>query len=209
MAPFYIIQLQIAVGYIVLNYALPAIGRALRDLFVARSGSEVVREASTLQLHFPQLPPPGGSDEIEFVFNRLFVGPTKPLAPPFASIYLEEDELVMSHTTMEVRRFYSVLGLVSPWHGTLPEDHIALEIDACLYLQQALPLIQPIEQEEYLPLCLSFFDQHVLVWVPRFCERVRKETARGSFMHTVVDLLEHWLLELRQEISCWEKGVIR
>ncbi len=188
------------------NDTLLAIGRALRDFFIARSGAEMVRAIALLRQEVPQLPAARDADDVEFIFNRLFVGPAKPVAPPFASVYLGEDELVMSRSTLEVRHFYSALGLTSPWHGTLPDDHLALEIDACLYLRQICAMDRADETGELFPLCRAFFDQHLQVWVPRFCERVRTGTEPGSFMHTVVDLLERWLLELRQEISCWDKG---
>ncbi|MEA7543853.1 molecular chaperone TorD family protein, partial [Salmonella enterica subsp. enterica serovar Montevideo] len=38
-------------------------------------------------------------------FNALFVGPGKLLAAPFASVYLEDDALVMGKATLEIRDF--------------------------------------------------------------------------------------------------------
>ncbi len=49
--------------------------------------------------------------EAEYDFNALFVGPGKLLAAPFASVYLEDDALVMGKATLEMREFMAALGL--------------------------------------------------------------------------------------------------
>lgn len=44
--------------------------------------------------------------EAEYDFNALFVGPGKLLAAPFASVYLEDDALVMGKATLEIRSLW-------------------------------------------------------------------------------------------------------
>ncbi|EHN8455347.1 molecular chaperone TorD family protein, partial [Salmonella enterica subsp. enterica serovar Enteritidis] len=63
--------------------------------------------------------------EAEYDFNALFVGPGKLLAAPFASVYLEDDALVMGKATLEIREFMAALGLSVNQESNIPDDHIS------------------------------------------------------------------------------------
>ncbi len=107
---------------------------------------------------------------VEFSFNRLFVGPRDLLAPPYASIYIERDETrVMGESTMQIRQFYGLLGLVSPWLNKIPDDHIALELDALWQIEAALrnsDSSQLYDMHKYLLM-------HLQAWTPKFCARIQ------------------------------------
>ena len=53
-------------------------------------------------------------DKLEFAFNRLFVGPRCPLAPPFASCYMDVERTLMGPTTLRVRGMRRACGLAAP-----------------------------------------------------------------------------------------------
>lgn len=107
---------------------------------------------------------------VEFSFNRLFVGPRALLAPPYASIYLDGDNTrLMGEATMQIRQFYGMLGLVSPWLNKIPDDHIALELDALWQIETALldadsPQLR--DMREYLV-------NRLRTWAPKFCARIQ------------------------------------
>ncbi len=177
------------------------LGCGLRDFFIAASGSQIFLAYQQLKSLLPDLPPPPATDEVEFCFNQLFVGPAAPIAPPFASVYLEEDALVMGRTTLDARDLYASLGLVSPWQGRFPDDHISLELDACLHFRQLGngPLGGDIAQ-----LYQRFLEQHLLLWVPVFVTRIAAAKEIPAAIRTVADLLLDWL---RQELtSLTQKG---
>lgn len=117
------------------------------------------------------IPAPSVDDwsAVEFSFNRLFVGPRALLAPPFASIYIENDPTrVMNESTMQIRQFYGLLGLTSPWLNKIPDDHIALELDALWQIETALinsATPQLCDMREYLL-------AHLQEWVPHFRQRI-------------------------------------
>ncbi|EDV1161615.1 molecular chaperone, partial [Salmonella enterica subsp. enterica serovar Java] len=67
--------------------------------------------------------------EAEYDFNALFVGPGKLLAAPFASVYLEDDALVMGKATLEIRDFMAALGLSVNQESNIPDDHISCVLE--------------------------------------------------------------------------------
>ena len=107
---------------------------------------------------------------VEFSFNRLFVGPRALLAPPYASIYLDNNSnRVMSESTMQVRQFYGLLGLVYPWLNKIPDDHIALELDALWQIETALNNSDTPQLRDMRDYLLA----HLQEWIPKFRQRIR------------------------------------
>jgi putative dimethyl sulfoxide reductase chaperone len=177
------------------------IGCGLRDFFIAASGSQILPAYQQLKPFLPDLPLPQSADEIEFCFNRLFIGPGAPIAPPFASVYLEEDALVMGRTTLDARDLYASIGLASPWQGRFPDDHISLELDACLHFRQ---LGNGLQGKDIAQLYQRFLEDHLLLWVPTFVERIAVAKEVPATIQAVADLLLDWL---RQELtSLTQKG---
>jgi len=166
------------------------LGCALRDFFFSRSGPELARAYRALAGLAPELPPLLDPDALEFAFNRLFVGPAALVAPPYASAYLEPEGLVMGEVTLRAREVYRRLGLVSPLEGALPDDHLALELDALLAMDRASRAGAP---EELALLRRSFLTDHLRRWVPSFCSRVAAAPDVPEPLRAVQGLLECWL----------------
>ena len=143
----------------------------LRDFFLARQPSDIAEASIALSRECTASVPLAATDwqDAEFVFNKLFVGPQALLAPPYASIYLESDPHVMGETTLMVRRLYQTVGLVSPWEGKVPDDHIALELDACLHMRSGL---QQSGSTELGDVYSYFLNEHMVRWVPAFTARI-------------------------------------
>jgi TorA maturation chaperone TorD len=118
------------------------------------------------------LPAPTVDDwsAVEFSFNHLFVGPRALLAPPYASIYLDSDEArLMGESTLKVRYLYEMLGLVSPWVNKIPDDHIALELDALWRAASALERVDSPQLKDAHDYLLN----HLWVWTPKFVARIQ------------------------------------
>jgi TorA maturation chaperone TorD len=171
---------------------------ALRDFFLARNRPELERAYGELTKNFPEdVPEVEDWEEVEFAFNRLFVGPAALEAPPFASVYLDSEPLVMNETTLEVREMYASIGLESPWKNRLPDDHISLELDATLAmnhiaLQSGLAEVQELR---------SRFLEHMDRWVSRFVDRMNKapsiHPAIGYAARCLAEWLKHSLENIR------------
>ena len=148
---------------------------ALRDFFLARNRPELERAYRELAKNFPEdVPEVEDWEEVEFAFNRLFVGPAALEAPPFASVYLDTEPLVMSKTTLEVREMYASIGLESPWKNRFPDDHISLELDAILAMNH-LTLQTGLAEMHDLR---NRFLEHIDGWVSKFVDRIHEAPSR-------------------------------
>ena len=118
---------------------IPGRAKALRDFFLACNASLFAKAYRSLATVVPQSAPAVNDwDRMEFAFNRLFIGPGPVVAPPYASVYIDKEPFVMGQTTLKVRRFYKILGLSSYEEGIVPDDHISLELGACICIHEGL-----------------------------------------------------------------------
>ncbi len=111
-------------------------------------------------------------DELEYAFNRLYVGPAAPIAPPYASAWLDPDRRLMGDVTARVAGLYDALGLCSPLAGSVPDDHLALELDAWLALDALVAAVPNAPAAPAARLRRWFVDEHLARWLPAFIDRV-------------------------------------
>ncbi len=130
--------------------------------------------------------------QVEFAFNRLFVGPMALEAPPFASVYLEPEPLVMGKTTLSVRGVYHALGLASFLEGSLPDDHLGLELDCAAIMHAAL---EQRPDRTLSELYAWFVGEHMAAWVPAFAARVEAAASTTPVIAYCVRQLLRWLDE--------------
>jgi TorA maturation chaperone TorD len=89
-------------------------------------------------------------------------------ASPCESVWLDEDGLVMQGPMFDVRAFYSRHGLAVPDWRRRSDDHLVHQLQFLAYL------LAPDEGQEGADLTevAHFLDQHPLLWIDRFAERV-------------------------------------
>ncbi|MCG8617892.1 MAG: molecular chaperone TorD family protein [Desulfobacterales bacterium] len=131
--------------------------------------------------------------QVEYDFNRLFVGPAAPAAPPYASVYLDENADLMGKSTLGIRQLYNSLGMQVPDPGALPDDFISYELDALLVILGQ----QPLDMKALK----SLVSRHMGAWVPAFCERCRQADRVPQPVRHMVDLLESLVHTLSQSIT--------
>lgn len=158
----------------------------LRDFFMAQNAAGLAAAYS----HLAAAPPVPDWQNVEFAFNRLFVGPKAPIAPPFASIYLEPEPQLMGRSTLNVRYLYQMIGLTSPKQNSLPDDHLGLELDAYYQLQTVL---SQVSSAELMALQEYFLIGHLNRWLPKFISRVKAAPDTPVPIIFVVDQLNAWL----------------
>lgn len=107
-----------------------------------------------------------------YEFNRLFVGPQSPPAPPYESVYRNGERQVMQVSTLDVRRWYRSEGLSLAGRSNEPDDYIATELEFAAYLlSNALERYQknqPQKAEAYIENYNAFYQNHLAVWLPSF-----------------------------------------
>lgn len=155
------------------KYTVIEVALALRDFFLCSNAAEF---ASFWQSFTgSELASPA---ELEFEFNRLFVGPTSPSAPPYASVYLEKEPRLMGQTTMQVRALYRSMALAAP--QGMPDDFLPYEIEAWLLL------------DEMDQAAKGWFLAHLGAWLPLFLERLERHGLSPE-MRTITACLAQWL----------------
>lgn len=130
---------------------------------------------------------------MSYEFNRLFVGPTAPTAPPYESVYLSHDHLVMGEQTSAVRKIYVQENLHAAGQGHEPDDFIATELEFAAYLLSRIMDAQAakndIQIQLYKTLYHEFWSHHPSLWLGLFTQRVRQSTHHPVFF-ALSDVLE-------------------
>jgi TorA maturation chaperone TorD len=167
--------------------------KALRDFFSAVDAADIESAAKEISRHF-SLPLNAAIDwvEVEYDFNRLFVGPRAVPAPPYASAYRDEPAL-MGLPTLEVRDAYRRLGLAVPDQGATPDDHLAFELDAMVAFDALAGSVAAGEEAELAGLRAWFVAEHMAGWVPRFIEAARGQEDVSPPVAMAASALEQWL----------------
>lgn len=137
-------------------------------------------------------------DRLEFEYNRLFVGPGRLIAPPYESVYRTSDHLVMGETTLDAKKAYREIGLYARNAGREPEDHIAIELEYLEEIQKkclvSLELADNVEVVRMVRLERDFLENHLMRWVPEFCQRITEGT-RLNLFSAMADVLSHLVIK--------------
>lgn len=138
---------------------------------------------SEIRAHQAQLDNYAESLAVEFA--RLFIGPRPPPAIPYASFYLSPNKTLMSDTTIAVRNRYLEADVAVQQLGSIPDDHIAIELEFLYLLTQrtiaALEQQRRDEAERWYRLRDDFVQAHLLKWLPQFVENLSKAAEMEYF----------------------------
>ena len=118
-------------------------------------------------------------DSMKTEYTKMFIGPTRPRAPYWESVYLDPRELLFLESTSEVRATYRSEGLeIKGEHGREAEDALPFELDFLAYLtRHAIEAFGKDDIDEYtrlLDVQARFETEHMLDWLPKFAERAAK-----------------------------------
>lgn len=113
-------------------------------------------------------------DEVRWEYNRLFIGPQKPLAIPFESPYRSDKNLLMQKFTYEVREYYSMLGLEVKDLNHFPDDYIGFEFQYLYFISLLIANTKEKDMNLYdlINLRTSFLQNHPLEWFDKFCKAI-------------------------------------
>jgi TorA maturation chaperone TorD len=132
-------------------------------------------------------------EQLSIDHAALFVGPFELVAAPYGSVYKEQHRQVMGWSTIEVIRFYQDAGLSV--ESKEPADHVAIELEfmhyLCLKEAEAEMAGNQSERQEFRHLQSRFF-QTALLWVPQFCDSIKKGTT-NPFYSGLADCLREFM----------------
>ena len=103
-------------------------------------------------------------EKIHDEYTRLFIGPGRLPAPPYESMY--RDNKMHGPSLLELKQFYREVG-IERYDYAEPEDNIAFELRFMNYLGEKM---LHENMTKYLELQKRFMDEHLLKWVPVFCD---------------------------------------
>jgi len=125
-------------------------------------------------------------EELSVEYARLFLGPFETKVPPYGSIYLNEERMVMGDSTMEIIRFYEEMGLSRDKDCLDLPDHIAVELELMSYLiykeAEALEKSDFATALDMIKKQKSFLDQFLGRWIVEFCDKIKASTDNGFYL---------------------------
>ncbi|MCD8554760.1 molecular chaperone TorD family protein [Seleniivibrio sp.] len=132
-------------------------------------------------------------------FNRLFIGPGHLFAPPWESVYKEQDKTIFGEATLKVRGRYRKFGLEINNLNREPDDHIAFECAYLNYLCAASAAAEDstVEKEEII----SFLKEHPSTWVEEFTDNMI-ENSVTDFYKGIAQMLRGAIKEALTGLSC-------
>lgn len=149
------------------------------------------------------------AEQLNVEMTRLFEGPGLPIAPPYASYYLNDKQL-MASSASAARQFYLQWRALPESEMRLPDDHIALELGFLAHLaQQVLNAENATDTLRLLAASREFIQNHLKPWLPLFTSAQAKVQVDAFFiglahlLHETVETDLVWLdtiVENPQEI---------
>jgi TorA maturation chaperone TorD len=140
-------------------------------------------------------------------YVRAFIGSGQSgdsAAYPYESVYTSPDHLIMQDARDEVLDHYRQEGMGKPDSFPDPEDHVALELSFMAHLnRRALELFESGQDREaiaYLEKQRHFLEEHLLTWVPKFCDDVPR-FAQGDLYLGVAKVTRGFLAVEKELIS--------
>jgi TorA maturation chaperone TorD len=136
-------------------------------------------------------------ERLNVEMTRLLEGPGITPAVPYASYYLHDKQL-MGPAAQAARRLYLEWG-VEPELGSIPPDHIALELGFLSFLAEQS--LSDDRREDALRVSLVFLSENLKPWLRLFCAAI-ENAAQESFFRALAVLTrqliaadEAWLQE--------------
>jgi TorA maturation chaperone TorD len=138
-------------------------------------------------------------DAIRSDYTRLFIGPARPLAPPWESVSLSVSGLTFQEETLEVRRWYARQGLQFEKLHKEPDDHIGIELAFIAHLAGlAVRAIEDADEAAFnqaVAAHMGFLTEHLLHWGPEW-SRLMVDSAVTEFYQGIGRLTQSTLAEL-------------
>ncbi|UCE97476.1 MAG: molecular chaperone TorD family protein [Dehalococcoidia bacterium] len=133
-------------------------------------------------------------DSLIIDYTKLFIGPYGLLAPPYGSIYLEENDRVMGNSTMDARRSYIEEGLDICLKDA--PDHIAIELEFMYFL--VFKEIEAAKSDDYDSILSYrekqrvFLKNHLGAWASDFTSKI-KASAQTEFYKNLARITKNFI----------------
>ncbi len=112
---------------------------------------------------------------LKISFTRLFLGPPKVLAPPYASYYLDKTGGVMGPSCVAIAKLYNGAGLhIDDEFNEMP-DHVAVILEFLYFLLfREATADSGSEEKNNENGSVHFLNHFLFPWMPEFLHRIRE-----------------------------------
>lgn len=125
-------------------------------------------------------------------YTKLFIGPGSLPASPWESVYVTGEPLLFQESTLAVRNAYRRAGYVALGYPREADDHVAIELDFMATLAsdtcEAHASADGARIRELLSMQLAFLNEHLLVWLESFAERLHTCDTVSGFYPSIAHL---------------------
>ncbi|MDD2777684.1 MAG: molecular chaperone TorD family protein [Methanocellales archaeon] len=136
-------------------------------------------------------------------YTRLFLGPGSLPVLPYESVYI--DGKMMGPSLLRLKKDYRDAGIAKSKEYPEPEDHIAFELKFMHHLcEEALKRGECMGK--YWALQKEFMDEHLIKWVPDFCDDLYK-SEQSDFYKSIAKITKgfifidkDWIDEFEDEL---------
>ncbi len=141
------------------------------------------------------------ADALNLEMTRLLEGPGRTPAPPYASFYLHDKQL-MGPAAIRARNTYLTWQAWPDSGERLPADHLALELGFMAYLAD-LAMSSESDRPKALAASYAFLAEQIIPWLPRFVQSMLQATdvpffiGLAGFTQTAVQFDLEWLTSLQ------------
>ncbi|SQI44475.1 Twin-arginine leader-binding protein DmsD [Leminorella richardii] len=129
-------------------------------------------------------------DDAVWQFSSLFEGQGEMVAPPWGSVYLDKDNLLMGETTLDYRRFLAQYGINFVSDVCQPEDQFGLMLLATAQLLES----------GRASAATTLLEQHLLPWAYRYLEKLADNKISPLYA-TLAKIAELFLRQVQQDYS--------
>lgn len=125
-------------------------------------------------------------------YNRLFAGNGTPLAPPFESVYNQNQG--SRNNGLPVTEFYESYGWISKYKGKIKDDHLGVELlFLTLLVEKYLVMDDHVCVVEMGNEIRRFIDEHIFSWIPRW--RAKMQLLSNSMCYKGISTLIYACVE--------------
>ena len=140
-------------------------------------------------------------------YTRLFVGPGKHISP-HESVHPQKEGVqsgqLWGELTAQVKNIIESSGLEYESEYTGLPDHISVELEFMQHVVQSEAQAWEADDDQTARLCLKnekkFVDEHLIHWIPDFCEKVIK-AAESPFYKEMAQLTRSFIEFDEQELQ--------
>lgn len=148
--------------------------------------TELSTEASQAAAEAAALVAESNLQDLLVEHTRLFVGPFQLPAPPYGSVWLEQEKSLMGATTVKAANFYAACGLQLAEDGYQVPDQITVELEFISYLvfkqREAALAGNHEEADRQISLQKEFMETFLLPWLGPFTDAVMNDGEAPAYM---------------------------